>query len=200
MDSAIPHLDFSRWALNIAPLTRTELPEGNGRILPVRNSWHSRHAAFRRVAVPGDRAVTRRSGGGIDSIPKRDMPKGIILGMLTPTASGRHDRMAQPVGRRRRDRSPSASRASRCSTASAPSMAGALRKLCLHCRRRADRELSHHHLRQGPANLLIVPGRIFPAGVVGDASRLQDAASRDDRRGAGRAGGDVHRLVRGGLG
>ena len=33
-------------------------------ILPVRNSWRSRHAAFRRVAVPGDRAVAA-SGGGI---------------------------------------------------------------------------------------------------------------------------------------
>jgi ethanolamine permease len=78
--SAIPHLDFSRWALNIAP-DGTELPEGNGPYFPF--GIHGVLATL-PFAVWLFLAIEQLPLAAEESIdPKRDMPKGIILGMLT---------------------------------------------------------------------------------------------------------------------
>ncbi|MGD9509839.1 MAG: ethanolamine permease [Geminicoccaceae bacterium] len=82
--SAIPHSDFARWALNIGP-DGAELPEGNGPLLPMGIT-----GAF--VALPFAvwlfLAIEQLPLAAEESHdPKRDMPRGIIAGMLTLIAS-----------------------------------------------------------------------------------------------------------------
>jgi ethanolamine permease len=78
--SAIPHIDFSRWALNIAP-DGTELPEGNGPLLPF--GIYGVLAAL-PFAVWLFLAIEQLPLAAEESVdPKRDMPKGIMLGMFT---------------------------------------------------------------------------------------------------------------------
>ena len=79
--SAIPNMDFSRWALNIAP-DGSELPEGNGPLFPMGFSGVLASLAVRGVAVPGDRAAAA-GGGRIGRSRSATCRKGIILGMLT---------------------------------------------------------------------------------------------------------------------
>jgi len=82
--SALPHVEFSRWALNIgvgedgAPM---ELPEGGGSFLPF--GLHGALAAM-PFAVWLFLAIEQLPLAAEESVdPKRDMPKGIILGMCT---------------------------------------------------------------------------------------------------------------------
>ncbi|PRD42698.1 amino acid ABC transporter permease [Phyllobacterium phragmitis] len=78
--SALSHMDFSRWALNIGP-GGVELPEGNGPFLP--NGIGGALAAL-PFAVWLFLAIEQLPLAAEESIdPKRDMPKGIILGILT---------------------------------------------------------------------------------------------------------------------
>ena len=78
--SALPNLDFSRWALNIAP-DGTELPEGNGPYFPF--GIHGVLATL-PFAVWLFLAIEQLPLAAEESIdPKRDMPPGILLGMLT---------------------------------------------------------------------------------------------------------------------
>jgi ethanolamine permease len=78
--SAFAHIDFSRWALNIGP-DGAELPDGNGPLLPMGIT-----GAF--VALPFAvwlfLAIEQLPLAAEESHdPKRDMPRGIIAGMLT---------------------------------------------------------------------------------------------------------------------
>ncbi|HTN95773.1 MAG TPA: amino acid permease, partial [Nordella sp.] len=78
--SAIPNMDFSRWALNIAP-DGSELPEGNGSFFPMGFSGVLATLPF---AVWLFLAIEQLPLAAEESVdPKRDMPKGILLGMLT---------------------------------------------------------------------------------------------------------------------
>lgn len=78
--SALPNIDFTRWALNIAP-DGSELPEGNGPFLPF--GWSGAMAAL-PFAVWLFLAIEQLPLAAEESVdPKRDMPKGIILGMFT---------------------------------------------------------------------------------------------------------------------
>lgn len=77
---AIPHIDFNRWALNIAP-DGTELPNGNGPFLPM--GWHGILACL-PFAVWLFLAIEQLPLAAEESTdPKKDMPAGIILGMIT---------------------------------------------------------------------------------------------------------------------
>ena len=83
--SAIPNMDFSRWALNIGadPATGTavELPEGNGSYFPFGFSGVLATLPF---AVWLFLAIEQLPLAAEESVdPKRDMPRGIIAGMLT---------------------------------------------------------------------------------------------------------------------
>jgi ethanolamine permease len=82
--SAIPHMDFSRWALNIGAGpdgAAVELPEGNGPMFPFGLSGVLATLPF---AVWLFLAIEQLPLAAEESVdPKRDMPKGIILGMLT---------------------------------------------------------------------------------------------------------------------
>jgi ethanolamine permease len=78
--SAIPNMDFSRWALNIAS-DGSELPEGNGPWFPFGLQGALAALPF---AVWLFLAIEQLPLAAEESVdPKRDMPRGIILGMLT---------------------------------------------------------------------------------------------------------------------
>ncbi len=78
--SAIPNMDFSRWALNIAP-DGTELPDGNGPLFPF--GWEGVLKTL-PFAVWLFLAIEQLPLAAEESIdPKNHMPKGIILGMCT---------------------------------------------------------------------------------------------------------------------
>lgn len=82
--SAIPHLDFSRWALNIGA-GGVELAEGNGPFLP--NGLMGALAAL-PFAVWLFLAIEQLPLAAEESIdPRRDMPRGIIAGFLTLVVS-----------------------------------------------------------------------------------------------------------------
>jgi ethanolamine permease len=82
--SAIPNMDFSRWALNIAS-DGSELPEGNGPWFPFGFTGALAALPF---AVWLFLAIEQLPLAAEESVdPKRDMPRGIILGMLTLIAS-----------------------------------------------------------------------------------------------------------------
>src|SRR5688572_127732 len=78
--SALPNMDFSRWALNIAS-DGSELPEGNGPWFPFGFSGALAALPF---AVWLFLAIEQLPLAAEESVdPQRDMPRGIILGMLT---------------------------------------------------------------------------------------------------------------------
>ena len=78
--SAIPNMDFSRWALNIAP-DGSELPEGNGPWFPFGVTGVLASLPF---AVWLFLAIEQLPLAAEESVdPRRDMPKGILLGMAT---------------------------------------------------------------------------------------------------------------------
>ena len=83
--SAIPHFDFSRWALNIGvdPATgaTVELPEGGGPFMPL--GWGGVLAAM-PFAVWLFLAIEQLPLAAEESHnPKQDMPKGLLSGILT---------------------------------------------------------------------------------------------------------------------
>lgn len=82
--SALPVIDFNRWALNIGvgpDGSAVELPEGNGPFLPF-GIWGA--LAAMPFAVWLFLAIEQLPLAAEESVdPKKDMPTGIILGMLT---------------------------------------------------------------------------------------------------------------------
>jgi ethanolamine permease len=78
--AAFPHIDFNRWALNIAP-DGSELPEGNGPLFP--KGFMGVLAAL-PFAVWLFLAIEQLPLAAEESInPQKDMPPGILLGMVT---------------------------------------------------------------------------------------------------------------------
>ena len=124
--TALPVADFKRYALNIGAGpdgTPVELPEGDGPLLPF--GLRARFAAL-PFAVWLFLAIEQLPLAAEESLdPSRDMPRGIIAGLLTLFVSAALILWLNPVGRARAASS-SASRASRCSTAFAPSSATGL--------------------------------------------------------------------------
>lgn len=85
--SAAQHIDFNRWALNIGydGSAATELQDGNGPLLPM-GLWGV--FAALPFAVWLFLAIEQLPLAAEESVdPKRDMPKGIMLGMFTLIAS-----------------------------------------------------------------------------------------------------------------
>lgn len=77
---ALPQVDFARWALNIAP-DGSELPNGNGALLPM--GWTGVLAAL-PFAVWLYLAIEETPLASEESVdPVRDMPKGILLALVT---------------------------------------------------------------------------------------------------------------------
>lgn len=82
--SALPHADFGRWALNLGTNAEgglVELPAGGGAFLP--KGWSGAFAAM-PFAVWLFLAIEELPLAAEESHdPKRDMPKGLVLGMIT---------------------------------------------------------------------------------------------------------------------
>ncbi len=77
---AIPHFDFNRWALNIG-YGGVELPDGHGPLLPF--GWQGIAAAL-PFAIWFYLAIEQLPLAAEESHdPKRDMPRGLLWGMLT---------------------------------------------------------------------------------------------------------------------
>ena len=207
--SAIPLFDFGKYAMNIGADPSTgaaiELPDGHGPFLPF--GLYGVLAAL-PFAVWLFLAIEQLPLAAEESVdPKRDMPKGIMLGMFTlivlgflvlifnpaipitresPTPPARPPPFTAPLR--------SAPRASRCSMASARFSARTLRQCSGAGRRdRAGRQLPRHHLRLWPADLLAVARRLFPALPVDHARHAQDAAHRHGGRRRCRPCGDAGR-------
>ena len=131
--SAIPAIDFDRWALNVgvgADGAKVELPEGGGSWFPF--GWKGVLATL-PFAVWLFLAIEQLPLAAEESAdPKKDMPKGLILGMLTLMVSAllitflnsSIGKAATACTARSRCRL----RASRCSTASACCTAPAPRR------------------------------------------------------------------------
>ncbi len=82
--SALPHIDFNKWALNIGADGK-ELPDGNGPMFPFGSYGILAALPF---AVWLFLAIEQLPLAAEESVdPKRDMPKGIMLGMFTLIAS-----------------------------------------------------------------------------------------------------------------
>ncbi|MCB1882548.1 MAG: amino acid permease [Geminicoccaceae bacterium] len=82
--SAFPNVDFARWALDIGP-DGAELPEGNGPFLPFGIGGALAAMPF---AVWLFLAIEQLPLAAEESVsPETDMPRGILLGMLTLVVS-----------------------------------------------------------------------------------------------------------------
>ena len=177
--SAIPNMDFSRWALNIAP-------DGSGAsgrqraALPVRHHGHPRDLPF---AVWLFLAIEQLPLAAEESVdPKRDMPRGIILGMLTLIVSAFMIVLLNPsvigVG------------SHKLGTSVEPlldgfrAIYGDVGATVLGILALTGLIASFHTIlfAHGTAGLLAVARRLLPVGTVGDAREVQDAACGDDRR------------------
>jgi ethanolamine permease len=82
--SAVPHVDFSRWALNIAP-DGSELPEGNGPLFPMGLTGILASLPYAVWLFLAIEELPLAAEESID--PRRDMPRGIILALLTLAAT-----------------------------------------------------------------------------------------------------------------
>ena len=85
--SAIPNMDFCRWALNIGagPTAGVELPEGNGPLFPFGFTGVLATLPFAVWLFLAIEQLPLAAEELVD--PKRDMPKGILLGMATLVVS-----------------------------------------------------------------------------------------------------------------
>jgi ethanolamine permease len=78
--SAIPNMDFGRWALNIGT-DGAELPEGNGPLFPFGFSGVLATLPFAVWLFLAIEQVPLAAEESVD--PKRDLPRGILLGFAT---------------------------------------------------------------------------------------------------------------------
>jgi ethanolamine permease len=78
--SALPHIDIGRWALNIAA-DGTELPSGNGPLFPMGVAGILASLPFAVWLYLAIEELPLAAEESID--PVRDMPKGIVLALIT---------------------------------------------------------------------------------------------------------------------
>src|SRR5262245_21804663 len=82
--SALPHADFARWALNLdvgPDGALVELPEGGGAFLPLGAAGALAALPFAVWLFLGIEELPLAAEESVD--PRRDMPKGLVLGMFT---------------------------------------------------------------------------------------------------------------------
>jgi len=82
--SALPHADFARWALNVGVApdgALVELPDGGGPFLPLGVGGVLAALPFAVWLFLGIEELLLAAEESVD--PRRDMPKGLVLGMFT---------------------------------------------------------------------------------------------------------------------
>jgi ethanolamine permease len=198
--SALPAAEFRRYALNIAAGpdgAAIELTQGNGPLLPfgIKGAF-----AALPFAVWLFLAIEQLPLAAEESVdPSRDMPRGIIAGLLTLFVSAGLILWLKSVGLARQFQARPLGRT-------------AARRLSRHLRRgngqdagagrlrRADRLLPHHPVRQGTTDLFAVARRLLPALSVDHPSAPQDALCRPAGGLGGGARDHVRAVVRHGRG
>ena len=185
--SAIPHADFSRWALNIAvgpdgkPM---ELPQGGGPFLPF--GWRGVLAAL-PFAVWLFLAIEELPLAAEESVdPKKDMPKGLIFGMFTLMFSALMIMFLNAVASARPEEG-KLHGAYSLATSAEPLLDGFRVIFGARYREgagaargdRPDRELPHHHLCVRPADLFAVARGLLPRAAC--RSRTARARRRTSR-------------------
>ena len=190
--------DFAKWAMNVgvdASGAAVALPDGGGPFLPFGVYGVLASLPFAVWLFLAIEQLPLASEESVD--PKRDMPKGIMLGMFTLIGLGFLILIINPA-------IPGGAFA--YGTSGQPILdgfraifgdgwaqdSGAVRG------GRAGRELPRDHLRLRAADLLAVARRLLPALPVGHPRRAQDAQHRADRRLAGRLPGDAGGVVHAG--
>ena len=214
--SAIPFFDFGRYAMNIGADPSTgaaiELPDGHGPFLPFGVYGVLASMPF---AVWLFLAIEQLPLAAEESVdPKRDMPKGIMLGMFTLIVLGFLVLIfnpAIPIDAQITDAAgvtTTVHGAFALGTSGEPILDGfraifasnAAGALGGGGRDRAGGELSRHHLRQRPADLLAVAGGVFPPLPLPHARQAQDAEHCPRGRRRGRSRRDAGGVVRHGRG
>ena len=210
--SAIPFFDFGKYAMNIGadPATGAaiELPDGNGPFLPFGIYGVLASMPF---AVWLFLAIEQLPLAAEESVdPKRDMPKGIMLGMFTLIVLGFLVLIFNPsipIERQITDAAgvtTTVHGAFALGTSGEPILdgfraifasnaAGALAVAAV-----IGLVASFHAIifASGPADLLAVAGRLFPAFPLRHPRQTQDAERCPHRRRSGRSRRDAGRVVR----
>ena len=172
---AIPEVEFARWALNIDADGKL-LEAGYGDFLPMGIGGALAALPF---AVWLFLAIEQLPLAAEESIdPQRDMPRGIILGMLTLLVSAFLILFLNPslpgVGSHALGQS------------GEPLLDGfkALfgKGIGTGRNRRANFEFPYDYLRAGPANLFAIARRLFPDNSFGDTRHPQDTTCSHGRR------------------
>ncbi len=152
---AAPHFDLARWATPYFPPAAGKLRAGVVR------------AALRAVALSGHRAAS--AGRRRESTPERDMPRGILSGLVTLIAIS-FLTVVLSAGI-----APGAAKVARIERAAVSGLSDDFRRRNRDARtraarlHRADRQLSHHHLRLRPADLFAVARGLFSDLAFGDS-------------------------------
>ena len=210
--SAIPFFDFAKYAMNIGidPATgaAVELPDGHGPFLPF--GTHGVLAAL-PFAVWLFLAIEQLPLAAEESAdPKRDMPKGIMLGMFTLIALGFLVLIFNPAIPITRELTDAAGvtttvhGAFALGTSGEPILDGFRAIFGIELgegagsdrRHRAGRKLPRDHLRLWKADLLPVTGGLLPAFPVGHPRHAQDTERRAGDWRRARARRDAGRVVR----
>ena len=148
------------------------------------NAASTGHRSLPRVRRSADASLVTGKDAAEKSVdPKRDMPKGIMLGMFTLILVGFLRTVPQPVGDRRR-----IVQARHLGRAAARRLPRHLRRgLCAAPWRWSPSTglVACFHaiiFAYGPADLFAVARRLFPAGAVDHARHAQDTAHRHGGR------------------
>jgi hypothetical protein len=185
--SALPAIDFNHWALNIAVGAdgkAVELPEGGGSWFPF--GWKGILATL-PFAVWLFLAIEQLPLAAEESAdPKKDMPKGLILGMMTLMVSALLITfLNSSVGSMEEGKMHGSFS---LATSGEPLLDGfrvlygsGPRRRWRSSRHRTHRELPHHHLCLRPADLFAGARRLLPAVHVAD-QREEGAAHGAVRR------------------
>ena len=195
---AIPAFDFGKWAMNIGvgpDGAAVELPDGHGPFLPF--GVHGVLAAL-PFAVWLFLAIEQLPLAAEELVdPKRDMPKGIMLGMFTLIALGFLVLIINPAIPRGGSFALRHARASRSSTASARSTAAGWAKI-LSLFAVAGLVASFHAIifAYGRQIYSLSRAGYFPHFLSVTHGDAQDAEHRADRRRRGRLRGDAGGVVR----
>jgi len=207
--SAIPHIDFSRWALDIPAGGVAEasaaLTDGSGPFLP--KGLQGVLAAM-PFAVWLFLAIEQLPLAAEESVdPRRDMPKGIIAGIFTLIVSAFMilwlNASVAGIG----SYALSSSGEPLLDGFKAIYGDGIAKVLSWHCQGAfpgrcpwPDCQLPHHHFCQGPTDLLAEPRRILSVWPVDHAWQPQDAACGNDCGFGHRPCCDVRAVVLAGFG
>ena len=201
--SAIPFFDFSKYAMNIGadPATgaAVELPDGHGPFLPFKGYGILAALPFAVWLFLAIEELPLAAEESAD--PRRDMPKGIMLGMFTLIGLGFLVLLfnpAIPITREVTDAAGTATTvhgAFALGTSGEPILDGFRAIFGSSAAKVLALIAVAGHLRLWAADLLVVARGLLPAFLVGHPRHAQDPERRADCRRPAWTSGDADRVV-----